>query len=311
MTVLVISWRRQWRAAVALLAGLLVGWAPWLVEALVQFDGPLARYREARAPAGSGLGFTLSKHLRLLDGDRTCCFAEDRVPYVPVAGLLWWVGLSLLATLGPLLVRARDHWRGTALALVTGVTIGVAYLLLTRFAVSRFLLPTYALLAVPAATALGELVRRARSHAGVGRVALAAVALLGAADLTWHATVARKIGTEQVRARAPFPVLAEALNARGLVAPCVLLGQRSQNIGYHAGCVSGRTGTSRDLRNPAAAERAIAEGYRVAYLWRTPLPRSSYLRGWLAIPLPEAGAGWTVYVPPHGSWLSPPVASGP
>lgn len=304
LAVAALGLRTQWRTVSAVVVGLAVGWAPWLVEAFVRFDGPLARFEAARAPAGSGFGFTLSKHLRLLDGDRTCCFSEDRVPYVPVPGLLWWVGLSLLAVLGPVLVRSRAARRGAALALGTGVVITLAYLVLTRFAVSRFMLPTYALFAVPASLALVAAVRRFRTPAAA-RLGLAVVVLVGAADLTWHSSVARKIGRDEVQARAAFPVLAQALRARGLVPSCVLLGQRSQNIGYHADCVSGGTGTSRDLRNPARARQALRDGHRVAYLWRGGLPRNSYLREWTAVPLSEVGPGWRMYAPPGSSWLIP------
>ncbi len=288
LAVAALGLRTQWRTVSAVVSGLAVGWAPWLVEAFVRFDGPLARMHAAQASAGSGFGFTLSEHLRLLDGDRTCCFSEDRMPYVPVPGLLWWVGLSLLAVLGPLLARSRTARRGAALAVGTGVAITLAYLVLTRFAVSRFLLPTYALFAVSASLALVAAVRRSRTP-GAARLVLAAVVLVGAVDLTWHVSVARKIGRDEVQARAAFPVLAQALRVRGLVPSCVVLGQRSQSIGYHADCVSGGTGTTRDLRNPAAAQQALRDGHRVAYLWRGRLPRNSYLRDWTSVPLSEEG----------------------
>ena len=304
LAVATLGLRRQWRTAFAVVAGLAVGWAPWLVEAFVRFGGPLARLEAARAPAGSGYGFTLSKHLRLLDGDRICCFYEDRVPYVPVPGLLWWLGLSLLAVLGPVLAHSRAARRGAALALGTGVVITMAYLVLTRFAASRFLLPAYALFAVSASLALVAAVRGVRT-AAAARLALAVVVLVGAADLTWHTSIARKIGREEAQARAASPVLAQALRARGLVPSCVLLGQRSQSIGYHVDCVSGGTGRKRDLRDPAAAQQALRDGHRVAYLWRGRLPRNSYLRDWTYVPLPEGGPGWRLYAPPGSSWLVP------
>lgn len=300
--------RWRWRAGAALLAGLALGWLPWLVEAYLTFGGPLARYHEAQVPAGSsGVGFTLLKHLRLTDGGRTCCFGADRVPNVPIGGLLWWSGLCLLAVLGPVLARGRAERRGLGLALASGVAVGLAYLILTGFVASRFLLPTYALLALPAAASLVAVLRRTRRHYWRGGLTLAAVLGVLGAHLGWHAGVASFLGHHEQYARAPFPVIADGLRARGLSAPCQLLGARSQNIAYHAGCVSGRTGSRhRDLRNPAAADSALRAGYEVGFLWSGELPRGSYLRQWIVVPLPEAGRGWRVYVPPSASWLTTP-----
>ncbi len=301
--------RSQWRTGSALLAGLVLGWAPWITESFLRFGGPLERYQEAQASAGSGLGFTLALHLRLLDGARTCCFGPDRLPHVPLSGLAWWVGLALLAASAPVLVRDRDQRRSVTLALVTGIAIALAYLVLTRFVVSRFLLPTYALLSVAAAATLVALAQRSTTRAWSRGGTLAVIAGLAFADLSWHASVASRMAHEEVRARAVFPVLSEALRARGIAPECELLGQRSQNVAYHLGCTSGRTGTRRDLRDPAAAERALQAGRRVGYLWRGDVPRNSYLRTWRMIPLPEAGGDWRVYVPPAASWSAPPASS--
>ncbi|MER6652302.1 hypothetical protein ABT248_17410 [Streptomyces sp. NPDC000971] len=185
-------------------------------------------------------------------------------------------------------MAARRAGRGPValLATATGVSTAVPYLFLVEYAAPRFLLPAYALLAVPVAEYLTHLFargQRARRPAGTVVVALLLAAHLGVqfsvlshVIRTSHATGAR------------FATVAGALNGMGVRAPCVVSGDDAVPIAYYAGCASRQT-AGHDASITPEALRDLARRVPVAVLVTggaaPPVTRGSHV-----VPLPKGRA---------------------
>ncbi|MEV7813192.1 hypothetical protein AB0P05_21000 [Streptomyces flaveolus] len=148
--------RRRWRALAVLLAGLAAGAAEWVVEAYASYGGLARRLSDGSAIQG-GLGwhFAVVDQLRSLGGRTLCRPCTGALPHPLVT--LWWFALPVLAALALVVaVRARRAAR-TLLPLACAATAAFPYLFLIGYAAPRFLLPAYALLAIPVADALVHL----------------------------------------------------------------------------------------------------------------------------------------------------------
>ncbi|KOV78460.1 MULTISPECIES: hypothetical protein [unclassified Streptomyces] len=157
--------RRRWRALAVLLAGLAAGAAEWVVEAYASYGGLARRLSDGSAIQG-GLGwhFAVVDQLRSLGGRTLCRPCTGALPHPLVT--LWWFALPVLAALALVVaVRARRAAR-TLLPLACAATAAFPYLFLIGYAAPRFLLPAYALLAIPVADALVHLTTGSRrAHA--------------------------------------------------------------------------------------------------------------------------------------------------
>ena len=149
----------------ALAAGVLLGCAEWVVEAYVRYGGPAARlHRSSAVEGGMGLHLALDDQLRSLNG-RSLCRPCD-IPWHHRAASAWFLALPVLVAGGAAAVpRARRA--ATWLALLTALSMAAPYLFTISYAAPRFLLPAYALLAIPVAELLWWLVtRRSEGPAG-------------------------------------------------------------------------------------------------------------------------------------------------
>ncbi|HVV75572.1 MAG TPA: hypothetical protein VHC43_06005 [Mycobacteriales bacterium] len=147
-----LSRRRRSLASGLLVAGLAAGFAEWVVEAYVRFGGPIQRFHEASAENIGGLHWSLGAQMRVLAGPILCrgtCQATT-----PLAYRLWWFAIPLFVVVG--IWAARRHRGATAYLIVSAVGLSIAaqYVLAIGYAAPRFLEPTYALLALPAAEAV-------------------------------------------------------------------------------------------------------------------------------------------------------------
>jgi hypothetical protein len=162
------GWWRRWPAAAATGLGLLAGGAEWVAEAYLRFGGVASRLRAAGAEQGGfGLHFALLDELKALNGPTLCrpCTVGVRYPELD----LWWFLLPVLVALAVL--AARQAGRGTPapgapgpvtletvlLPVACACCVAAQYLFMINYAAPRFLLPAYALLAVPAADGLAFL----------------------------------------------------------------------------------------------------------------------------------------------------------
>jgi hypothetical protein len=226
------AWRRASLAGV-LFGGLAVGLAPWVVESYLRYGGLVARLRRSgEVEGGFGLHFPFDDQLKSQSGRLLCrpCTVDWNHPVTSI----WLLVLpALVAASAVVAVRTR---RGATawLPLACAATAAIPYLVLVNYAAPRFLLPTYALLAIPIADALAAMIRAAPPARKPAIITLVAICLAGHLTIqyavAWHAI--RKTDTgSQDRTR-----IAHALHRLGVRAPCLVTGDQNIPIAFAAGC---------------------------------------------------------------------------
>ncbi|MDQ0841743.1 hypothetical protein [Streptomyces sp. V1I6] len=275
---------------VALAAGTVLGCLPWIVEAYVAYDGLLARLRRAGEIQGHlGPHFAVDDQLRALEG-RSLCRPCD-VPWRKPVAAVWFLVLWPLAA-GGAAVAARRRCPFTAaptavrpsavlVPALVGLSLAVPYLLLIGYAAPRFLLPAYALLALPVAVCLGRIAASARPRA-------AAAVVLGLA-LAGHLTVQYAVlnGTME-RSRnnhKAFDRIVSELRRNGVREPCVVSGSEAPRIALRAGCASRQIG-GHDGSITRTALARLGEERAVAYVVEGHNRPPSFTRGWRLLTLP-------------------------
>ena len=229
-------WRR-WRAVAVIAAGLVAGGAEWVAEAYARFGGIGARLRAAGAEQGGfGLHFALPDELRALNGPTLCrpCTVGVRYPELD----LWWFLLPVLVALAMLAAR---HAGGPGLASVIlpvacGLCVAAQYLFMIDYAAPRFLLPAYALLAVPAADGLAFLVTGASPRLRPAMTAVLA-GLLVVQLVAQHLVLDHEVGGT-VTFHDDYTRIATALAAHDVRPPCLVQGVQYIPIAFDAGCAS-------------------------------------------------------------------------
>ncbi len=287
LAVLAVPAWRQWQPFAAVVVGLVAGGAEWVVEAYLRFGGPLARLHAAGAEQGGfGLHFALWAEFRALNGPTLCrpCTVGVRYPEVS----LWWLALPVLVTLGVLAARRADRLGSSLLAAWCGLAVAFQYLFLIDYAAPRFLLPAYALLAIPVADALGWLVTGVSKDLRPGMITLLGVGL--ALQLSVQNAVLNHQVAEKVTFFGDYARIAADLHHLGVRGPCLIKGEQDIPIAYYAGCASApsvssvRSGTAiAVLEYPGATPPGYARHWRLHHL---PGVRSKLLR-------------FVAYVAPH------------
>ncbi|MEU0335087.1 hypothetical protein [Streptomyces sp. NPDC006193] len=286
--------RRHRRALLALLAGLAAGAAEWVVEAYVSYGGLARRLADGSAVQG-GLGWHLAvgHQLRGLAGRTLCRPCTGDLPHPAL--VLWWCLLPLFAALGlAVAVRAR-RTAATALPLACAVTAAFPYLFLIGYAAPRFLLPAYALLALPVADALLHLATAPR------RSRRPVAATLVCAGIAAHLAVQLAVLVHTVRnttaAHRAWARTAAELHRLGVRPPCLLTGHEALPIAFYAGCASAAT-SGPNANTTAAGIAGTARLTPVATLVRTGAEPPGYTRGW---PSARLDAVRLYYVVPGGA----------
>ncbi|CAM5349373.1 hypothetical protein [Streptomyces abikoensis] len=288
------AWRRL-RIAAAVAGGLAAGGAQWAVEAYVRFGGiarRLADAGETEGGMGTHLGAGLTAARRSLNGPQLCRPCHIANPSLTHS--LWWLLLPVLAAAACALAVRKESRAAVQLPVACALSLAAPYLLLLDYSAPRFLLPAYALLALPVA----DLAARAPAavRAGPRRWAVAAALC---AVLAAHLGVQLKelrINTADARDTAVrYRRAAEGLRRIGLSAPCTVTGPRAQPVAYAAGCASAQTmGNNRSTTEAELARRARRMPMAVLYdPADAHLP--PYARTWHPHELP--GTGWRAYVP--------------
>ncbi|CAG6392021.1 hypothetical protein NMG29_30255 [Streptomyces cocklensis] len=286
-------WRRPALFAV-LAAGLLAGCAEWVVEAYARYGGPAARlHRASVIEGGLGLHFAVDDQVRALDG-RTLCRPCD-VPWRHRANSAWWFALPLLAAGG-----AAAAWRGRRAAvwlpLVTAGFLAAPYLFSVGYAAPRFLLPAYALLAIPVAECLWWLVRDGAGRLRPTATAVVALALCGHLAIQ-GGVLAGAVGNNR-QARGDYDAMAAGLRSNGVRPPCLLSGDSAVPLAFYAGCASRETaGADRSIT--VGGLRAAARHQPVAVLVAGGGPVPAFARHWrsAALPVPSGSAAYRAYFP--------------
>jgi len=255
-----------------------------VAEAYLRFGGPLARLHAAGAEQGGfGLHLAVWAELRAVSGPTLCrpCTVGWRRPELG----LWWLAMPFLVALGLFAARRAGRFAAAALPAVCGFCVAVQYLFLIDYAAPRFLLPAYALLAMPVADGIGWLVTAVRPDLRP-LARLAVVFCLAAQLLAQHLVLDHEVsGT--IAFHDDYTRIAADLRGLGVRRPCLIKGVQYIPIAFYAGCAS-----APGLGDPAYAGRSALLEYP-----GTGPPR--YARGWRRYRLPGTRAlNVVAYLPP-------------
>ncbi|MER6954273.1 hypothetical protein [Streptomyces sp. NPDC000618] len=290
--------RRRLALLLALAGGLVAGAAQWVVEAYVSYGGLAQRLSDgSRIQGGLGWNIAVADQLRSMGGRSLCRPCTGDLPHPAVT--LWWYALPLLAALALVVaVRAR-RTAATLVPLACAATAAFPYLFLIGYAAPRFLLPAYALLAVPVADLLVRLVTTPGRVRRTVAVICVTVALAG--HLAVQFTVLDRTVRRTTAAHHNWTHVAAGLHRLGIRPPCLLTGHFNVPIAFYAGCSSVAT-VGHNANTTAATLLRTARHTPVAVLAKGDAGPPAYARAW---PWHEV-AGWRVYVTPTASRTAAP-----
>lgn len=300
---------REWRSPLLLLvlaAGAVLGCAQWAVEAYVSYGGLFTRLRRASEIQGSlGWHLAFGDQMRAIDG-RSLCRPCD-VPWRRPVTAVWWFLLPLL-TAGGVLAAARLRRLPVVLVpVLVGLALAAPYLLMIGYAAPRFLLPTYALLALPTAVCVIWIGRTARPRLLVA----VALGLLLAGHLSVQYTVLRGVAERGRFSRVAFGRVVAELRHQGVRPPCVVTGTEAVRIAFRAGCASRQTAGHDGSITPAGLT-ALARDRPVAVVVTGKSGPPAYARDWRVRRLPDLPGerDCRVYLSPSKSPGSSSLARG-
>jgi len=253
---------RRWAPAGVIVGGLLAGGAEWVVEAYLRFGGIGSRLHAAAAEQGGfGLHFALPDELRALNGPTLCrpCTIGFRSPELD----LWWFVLPVLVAVGLVAARRAGQLTSALLATGCGLCLAAQYLFMIDYAAPRFLLPAYALLAIPAADGLAFAITAAGRDLRPAMTAIVTCFLV-LQLFTQHLVLDHEAGGT-VTFHDDYTRIAAELAAHGIKPPCQIQGVQYIPIAYYAGCASAGN---------------AAPGERVAVLVQVRGHPPSYARNW-------------------------------
>lgn len=231
-------WVRRPRLLAALLTGLVAGAAPWVIEAYADFGGLGQRLADAsRVQGGLGWHIAVDDQARSLDG-RTLC-RPCTGPQAPLAVAAWWYVLPLFAALGTLVAIRARRATPTLVLVACATTAAVPYLFMIGYAAPRFLVPAYALLAIPVADALVHLVTASGGRWRPVAVTVVALGLTG--HLAAQFAVLTHTANRAHKGHRAWAHTADELHRLGVRPPCLLTGHLAIPIGFYAGCSSAHT----------------------------------------------------------------------
>ena len=290
---------RRLPVLVAIALGSALGWLPWIVEAYLRFDGPLARLRAGETAGPGGLNLHISNLLiypRLLDGTPTFCCTGGTprdAGSPPLLLTAWLIVFLLTAVLGVVCAKRDGRLWEIMLVCLPATLLAGFYLLLPRFTTLRFLLPVFALLSLPVATALIHIARR-----GSGRWRKA-TAVVVAAGLSAHVGLmlvkAERELDESGRARAVSLKIARAIQPHVKGRECLLI-SRLQAAAFHLGCDV--QPPVMPAHQPRRVRRALPEGQFVIAVLTSPPTPGSYLATWRVVPIHGLPSRFRAYLPP-------------
>jgi len=278
--------RRSAALLLALLAGLAVSCGEWLIEAYLYFNGPAARLAGTSKAVG-GTRFNPLQSLRVIDGGAT----EQVTGWSHPRLLLWWLIFALLALLGIWVTRRARGWVFAVMPAACALSIYALYTLPIRDN-ARYLLPAWALLALPAADGIAWLAGRPTGRVRIATAALA-VAFVAAELGTQHAVLITQSTQLQTAARADVNTV-NSLRHLGIYQHCMITSvphpygaSPTGPAAYYLGC-----SYTRYLKNPHSAGNR-----RLIVLVRSPGQPWGYARAWPAHKLDGTG-NMVAYISP-------------
>jgi hypothetical protein len=301
--------KRGWAPVVTALTGLAAGWTEWIIEAYLSYGGPLVRLRAAGAGNETGLHFSLGAHLRALNGPLLCRPPVSCGGY-PWLDVLWFAAIPLLSIVGLAVLRRErsPHLRAAALATVVAATVAASYLVIVGYAAPRFLMPAYALAALPVAEGITGLCRHAPNRLRTPAMVLTAVGVVAYAGV--QARTLSRLVPHETRVRSADLQVAGQLERLGVTAPCLLYGSDAVQIAYYVHCSSvGIWSHFGGRQVPASIKTALAASRHVAVTSLTSAAPAPFLSNWQRQPLTAVTAArhWYAYLPPATSSPSVPA----
>ena len=275
-----------------LTAGVIVGWIPWVVEMTTRFGGPLEALRQAQQAAHvstASVGSRFVQHLAVLNGP-TIGPLDD--PHIPIGGLVWWGALLALAVLGVIRARQSPMFPALFASTLAGFGLAAEYLLLVDGIAPRFLLPAYALLSLPAASALCRLYTGLRFR-GLARGVLLVV-LIGP-WIIWQLGTANRIEAQTDMSRRSLEEVGLFLREAAAGRPCSFASTDGfPQIEYASGCDGRQLGhePSRQIAYLAQAAAGDSRAFLVGHMASTPRPNLP-TRVLLTLPAPR-GRKWFI-----------------
>ena len=295
---------RRWRASAAgwLTAGMAAGLAEWFIEAYVRFGGPIQRFHAASAENVGGLHWSLGAEMRVLAGPILCrgtCQAST-----PIAYRLWWFALPVVVAIGVWVAWRQRRETAYLLATAVGLSVAAQYVLAVGYAAPRFLEPTYALLALPAAEGVLWLWRRAATVARP--IAIAVVVLLATAQEATQLTALRENDHRLMIETERAALMADYLKDTGAGGPCWVGGVEAGQIAFLAHChvLDRRIPVDKQTKGIPATVVVIGAGSS---------PPSATVASWPSHTLTERSVvnGWTVWRLNPNQATPPSTSIGP
>jgi hypothetical protein len=285
--------RSSWRVLVALGAGLVTGWLPWIVENSIRFGGPISAYRAGRSSAPfavNSVAQTLVQNAGFTNGTKVV----SGVNQVPLAGWIWWGALVLLIFYAIVRGTTGTDRAIARLGLIGTLALAGEYVAFVSPQSPRYLLPAYAYVCLPAAIALVSLLRRG----GVSRDIAALVVVLMAPWAIWQGSVANRVEQQEADSAASFR--AAGLTMRQLAAgqQCAFVSAHGQpEIQFASGCEGGRfVGSIPSGAQMALLASGVGQGFVV--LGR-PASHDSSLGSLTPVPVTTpTGPVWFIYSVP-------------
>ncbi|GAA3903880.1 hypothetical protein GCM10022207_86310 [Streptomyces lannensis] len=188
-----------------------------MIEAYVSFGGLAQRLSDgSRIQGGLSWNNAVGDQLRSLGGRILCRPCTGTMPSTAVT--LWWFALPVFAVLGLVAAIRMRRVAATALTCACAGTAAIPYLFFIGYAAPRFLLPAYALLALPVADALVFLLTVSRGVWRPVAVTAVAVGLLG--HLAIQASVLERLVLGTARGHQRWDHIAAELHRNGVRPPC-------------------------------------------------------------------------------------------
>ena len=294
LLVLAVATRRV-RLLAALLAGLALGAAQWVIEAYVNYGGLAQRLHDGSAiQGGLGWNWAVDDQMRSLVGRTLCRPCTGSMPNPAITA--WWYLLPLLIALGLMVAVRAGRAERTVVPLVCAASAAFPYLFLIGYAAPRFLLPAYALAAIPIADGLLHLVTR--PGGGWRPLATTLVAIGLAGHLAVQYNVLDRTVTRSTADRLAWQHAADELHRLGVRAPCLLTGHEALPIAFYAGCSSAAVNGPNANSTPAQIKET-ARRIPVAYLVAEDGRPAGYARTWRPYRL-DVGDGMDVRIGPAG-----------
>jgi hypothetical protein len=287
--IVVRQWRR-WQLLAAVVAGFAAGAVEWVIEGYVRFGSAMNRLHEAGAEQGGfGFHFAVWDELRSVDGPTLCrpCTVGFRYPELS----LWWLALPVLVVLGGYAAYRAGRLASAVLAAACGFGLAFQYLFLINYAAPRFLLPAYALAAIPVADAVAGLLTGIQRDLR-GPASLLVAVVLGV-QLLIQGTVLEHQVVEKVSFFGDYNRIAGDLHSLGVKPPCLVKGVQDIPVAFYAGCASAPgVAVGQKVTEPTAV--LVAPGQQPP----------AYARGWTLHALPGIQSKLlqvNAYLAPRGS----------